>query len=57
MPNGVDFKAREVLDGISMRIVRQYDINNDKFPCRLDVLWGAKTLRPQHAVRMQFNGS
>jgi hypothetical protein len=37
------------LDGISMRIVRQYDINNDKFPCRLDVLWGAKTLRPQHA--------
>jgi len=57
MPNGVDFKAREVLDGISMRIVRQYDINNDKFPCRLDVLWTAKTIRPQFACRMEFNGT
>lgn len=57
MPQGVDFSARQVLDGISMRIVRQYDINNDKFPCRLDVLFGGKTLRPQHATRLQFNGS
>lgn len=57
MPRGVDFSARQVLDGISMRIVRQYDINNDKFPCRLDVLFGAKTLRAQHAVRMEFNGA
>ena len=38
MPQGVDFSARETYDGISIRIVRQYDINNDKFPCRLDVL-------------------
>ena len=29
MPQGVDFASRQVLDGISMRIVRQYDINND----------------------------
>ena len=29
MPKGVDFSSRQVLDGISMRIVRQYDINND----------------------------
>ena len=46
MPQGVDFAAREVLDGISMRIVRQYDIANDKFPCRLDVLYGYKAIRP-----------
>jgi hypothetical protein len=52
MPQGVDFSAREVFDGISMRIVRQYDINNDKFPCRLDVLYGYKTLRPQLACRL-----
>jgi hypothetical protein len=38
MPGGVDFSAREVLDGISIRIVRDYDINNDNYPCRLDVL-------------------
>ena len=52
MPRGVDFAAREVFDGVSMRIVRQYDINSDKFPCRLDVLYGFKTLRPQLACRL-----
>ena len=55
MPKGVDFSAREVMDGISMRIVRQYDINNDKFPTRLDVLYGFKTLRPQLAARFHNN--
>ena len=55
MPRGVDFAAREVMDGISMRIVRNYDIVNDKFPCRLDVLYGFKTLRPQLAVRYHNN--
>lgn len=55
MPSGVDFAKRETMDGISMRIVRQYDIVNDKFPCRLDVLWGAKTLRAQNAVRLLTN--
>jgi P22 coat protein - gene protein 5 len=56
MPSGVDFAAREVMDGISMRIVRQYDINNDKFPCRLDVLYGYKTIRPQLAARVHNDG-
>ncbi len=55
MPRGVDFASREVFDGISMRIVRQYDINSDKFPCRLDVLYGFKTIRPQLACRMANN--
>lgn len=55
MPSGVDFASRQVLDGISMRVVRQYDINNDKFPCRLDVLYGYKPLRPQLAVRYHNN--
>lgn len=55
MPRGVDFAAREVMDGISMRIVRQYDIVNDNMPCRLDVLYGYKTLRPQLAARIANN--
>ena len=55
MPGGVDFAAREVMDGISMRVVRAYDINNDKFPCRLDVLYGYKTLRAQLAARILSN--
>lgn len=56
MPGGVDFASREVMDGISMRIVRQYDINNDKFPTRLDVLYGYKAIRPQLAARLHADG-
>jgi hypothetical protein len=55
MPSGVDFARREVLDGISMRIVRQYSITDDSFPCRIDVLYGYKTLRPQLACRLHNN--
>jgi hypothetical protein len=52
LPDGVDFAARKTLDGISMRIIRQYDIDNDKFPCRLDILYGYKAIRPEAAVRI-----
>jgi hypothetical protein len=52
MPKGVDFAYRAVNDGISLRIVRNYDIVNDKFPCRIDVLFGSKAIRPAWAVRM-----
>jgi len=55
MPKGVDFAARQVMDGISMRIVRQYDINTDRFPCRIDVLYGFRTIRPQLAARLHNN--
>ncbi len=55
MPGGVDWARREVLDGISMRIIRAYDINNDNLPCRIDVLYGYKTLRPQWATRLHYN--
>lgn len=55
MPKGIDFAAREVFDGISLRIVRNYDIVNDKFPCRIDVLYGYKTIRPQLAARLHTN--
>jgi hypothetical protein len=51
MPKGIDFAAREVFDGLSLRIVRMYDIINDKFPCRLDILYGYKAIRPQLACR------
>lgn len=55
MPKGVDWAAREVFDGISMRIVRQYDVTNDRFPCRLDVLYGFKTIRASSACRLANN--
>ena len=51
-PDGVDFCSRQVYDGISMRVIRDYDINNDKFPCRLDILYGYQTIRPELACRI-----
>ena len=55
MPQGVDMASRQNYDGVSMRLVRQYDINYDTFPCRLDVLWGAAAIRPQLACRVYNN--
>ena len=52
LPQGVDFAARENYDGVSMRIIRAFDITNDQFPCRIDVLGGWATLRPEMAVRI-----
>jgi hypothetical protein len=52
LPQGVDMASRQVHNGISLRIVRQYDINNDRMPCRIDVLYGYGVIRPQMAVRM-----
>lgn len=55
LPGGVDMASRQTYDGISMRMIRQYDINNDAFPVRLDVLYGYKTLRAQLAARLLNN--
>ena len=52
LPQGVDMAARAVHNGISLRVVRQYDINNDRMPCRIDVLYGYSTIRPQMACRV-----
>ena len=52
LPQGVDMAARAVHNGISLRIVRQYDINNDRMPCRIDVLYGYSAIRPQMGVRI-----
>lgn len=43
--------SRQTMDGISMRIARAYDLANDAFPCRIDVLWGFAPLYPELAVR------
>ncbi len=43
--------ARDSMDGISMRIARQYAIGTDTVPCRIDVLWGFAPLYPELATR------
>jgi hypothetical protein len=55
LPGGVDFAARENYDGLSMRIVRQYAISTDTMPCRIDMLYGYKTIRAQLAARILSN--
>lgn len=52
MPQGVHFASRQSMDGISLRIVRQYDINNDNIPARLDILHGYEAIRPEWACRI-----
>ena len=54
LPGGVDMAARVSSRqlGISLRMVRAFDINNDAFPCRLDVLYGWKAVYPELACRI-----
>lgn len=56
LPDGVDFARREVVDGISVSLVRDFDISDRSFPCRLDVLYGYKAVRPQLATRVHNDG-
>jgi hypothetical protein len=54
LPGGVDM-AERISDkelGLSMRLVRAYDINQDRFPLRVDFLYGWTTLYPQLACRI-----
>lgn len=54
LPNGLDFAAREVYDGISLRIIRDYTISDDSIPARVDVLYGYKAVRPEQACKGHF---
>lgn len=55
LPGGVDMASRATDEesGLSIRLVRQYDINNDVLPCRLDILYGWKAVYPELACRIQ----
>ena len=52
MPQGVHFSAREVIDDISIRCVRQYRIGTDDIPTRFDVLYGYVPFRREMACRV-----
>lgn len=54
LPGGVDMAAR-VSDkqlGLSIRLIRAYDINTDRFPMRMDLLYGWATLYAELACRV-----
>ena len=46
MPDGV-WGARITEDGFSIRIVKDYDIDADVETCRLDILYGVKSIYPE----------
>ena len=52
LPDGAAFKARESYDNLSVRVVKQYDIDLDRDIIRLDILYGVKTIYPELAVRL-----
>jgi hypothetical protein len=52
MPADVSFKSQMSVDGINIRILRQYDINNSMHPCRMDVFFGYLVQRPSMACRI-----
>ena len=54
LPMGVVFagRASDKELGLSIRVCRQYTINNDSIPCRLDVLYGWAMLYPELACRV-----
>jgi len=54
LPDGVVFagRASDKELGLSLRVVRQYTINNDSIPTRVDVLYGWAPLYPELACRV-----
>lgn len=50
LPRGVNEAARESYDGISLRMISDYDVTNDVFVTRLDILYGYVCLRPEWVV-------
>ena len=52
IPSGVDFAAREMYKNISMRIIRAFDIFNDVFPARVDILYGVAAFYQELACRL-----
>jgi hypothetical protein len=54
LPAGVVFagRASDKELGLSIRVVRQYTINNDSVPCRMDVLYGWAMLYPELGCRV-----
>lgn len=55
MPRGVDMASRQVMDGISLSFVRDFDVDSRDFKGRFDILYGYKALRPQFAVKQWHN--
>ena len=52
VPNGVNMASKSTYEGVTLRMVSQYDINSDKAPVRFDVIFGSQVIRPELAVKL-----
>lgn len=52
LPDGAPFKSRMSSNNMSVRVIKDYDIDADKEIIRLDILYGVKTLYPDFACRI-----
>ncbi len=52
MPDGANFKAREESDGLSVRVVKDYDINSDEDVIRVDIMFGWEAIYADLAARL-----
>ncbi len=51
-PDGTDMAAQKTVEGITVRVIRDYDVLTDKLIMRLDFLGGLAAVRPEWAVRI-----
>jgi hypothetical protein len=56
LPRGTDMASRKVFDGLSLRLVRDFDVKTDKLITRIDILYGFKVLRPELCARLWHTG-
>tara|TARA_R110000851_G_scaffold5285_5_gene21948 strand:+ start:277 stop:1503 length:1227 start_codon:yes stop_codon:yes gene_type:complete len=52
MPGGTDMASQSTVDGISIRVIRDYTVLTDKLIMRLDFLGGFSAVRPEWSVRL-----
>lgn len=57
LPEGAVKKARQSYNGLSIRVICDYDIINDINVWRLDILYGVKALYPDLATRLSGTAS
>lgn len=52
LPDSAVFKARADYNGLSIRVIKAYDIDTDDEVIRLDIFYGVKTIYPELGVRL-----
>ncbi len=52
LPDGAPFKAQESYNGMSVRVVKDYDVANDLEIIRLDIMYGVAAIYPELSCRL-----